>query len=63
MDRLAIGPTFGFQITDSFVISASYSATVNDTGPKDFSGNEFRLALTYGWHPLMEGMKRLKEAH
>ncbi len=63
LDRLAIGPTLAFQLTDSFTVSASYSATVNDTSSRKFSGNEFRLALTYGWHPLIEGMKRLKAAH
>lgn len=62
LDRLAIGPTLAFQLTDSFTLAASYSATINDTSSSKFSGNEFRLALTYGWHPLVEGMKRLKEA-
>ncbi len=59
IDRLAIGPTLSFQATDNLVIGASYSATVNDSGSNKLTGNEFRLSLTYGWHSLVEGMKRL----
>ena len=60
IDRLAIGPTLSFQATDNLVIGASYSATVSDSGSDEPSGSEFRLSLTYGWHPLVEGMKRLE---
>lgn len=63
IDRLAIGPTLAFQVNDSLTLSASYSTTVNDSDSGKFSGNEFRLAITYGWHPLVEGMQRLERAH
>jgi len=63
LDRLAIGPTLSFQLTEGFILGASYMATVNDSGSNKFNGSEFRLALTYGWHSLVEGMKRIEAAH
>ncbi|MEW6586371.1 MAG: transporter [Nitrospirota bacterium] len=60
LDSVGVGLTLGFQVTDNFSIAASYMSTVNDSGKDDLRANEFRLMLTYGWHPLVEGMKRLK---
>ena len=59
MDNLGVGLTFGFQVTDNLSINTSYFTTVDDGGPGDLQGDEFRLMFTYGWHPLLEGMKRL----
>jgi hypothetical protein len=61
LENLSTGFTMGFQATQNLLISASYSATVNG-GNEDLKIDQFRLMLTYGWHPLIEGMKRLKEA-
>lgn len=57
---MSAGFTVGFQATDNLLISASYSATVNQ-GSQDLKIDQFRLMLNYGWHPLVEGMKRLKK--
>ena len=35
-------------------------ATVNDNGPNDLKMDGFRISLTYGWHKIVEGQKRLK---
>jgi hypothetical protein len=40
----------------------SYSTTVNDNNPEDLKMDQFRFTLLYGWHPLIEGMRRLKGA-
>jgi len=60
VDNVSAGFTVGFQATDNLQISASYSATVNQSS-QDLKIDQFRLMLTYGWHPLIEGMKRLKK--
>jgi hypothetical protein len=59
MDNLGVGLTLGFQVTDNLSINTSYFATVDDSSPEDLRADEFRLMFTYGWHPLIEGMKRL----
>jgi hypothetical protein len=35
-------------------------ATVNDSAPTDLRMDGFRISLTYGWHKIVEGQKRLK---
>ena len=62
LENVSAGFTVGFQATDNLMISASYSATVNG-GSQDLKIDQFRLMLTYGWHPLIEGMKRLTKDH
>ena len=36
-------------------------ATVNDNGPTDLRMDRFQISLVFGWHPLIEGMKRLED--
>lgn len=60
LDNVGAGFTVGFQASDNLMISASYNATVNG-GSQDLKLDQFRLMLNYGWHPLVEGMKRLKK--
>ena len=36
-----------------------YGSTVGDNAPTDLRLSQFRVTLTYGWHPLVEGVKRL----
>jgi hypothetical protein len=60
VDNVGLGFTVGFQVTENLSISTSYFTTVDDGQPGDLRGDEFRLMFTYGWHPLLEGMRRLK---
>gem|GEM_PF-181011 len=62
LNTLAIGLTLGYQINDNLSLTAGYMATVNDSEPTDLQMDGFRLSLTYGWHKLVQGMNRLKEA-
>ena len=62
LENVSAGFTIGFQATDNLMINGSYSATVNG-GSQDLKIDQFRLMLTYGWHPLIEGMKRLTKDH
>jgi hypothetical protein len=54
-----VGFTLGFQVTPSLGINTSYFSTVSDSGATDLRSDEFRVMFTYGWHKLIEGMKRL----
>jgi hypothetical protein len=59
VDNVGVGLTFGFQVTDNLSISMSYFSTIDDGAAGDLRGDEFRLMFTYGWHNLLEGMRRL----
>ncbi len=59
VDNLGLGLTFGFQVNDNLSITMSYFSTIDDGGAGDLRGDEFRLMFTYGWHDLIEGMRRL----
>jgi hypothetical protein len=61
VDNLGVGVTFGFHVNDNLAINLSYFTTIDDNGAGDLRGDEFRLMFTYGWHPLLEGMRRLSE--
>jgi hypothetical protein len=60
LNNVGVGFTLGYQITDSLSLTAGYMATVNDSAPTDLRMNGFRISLTYGWHKIVEGQKRLK---
>lgn len=59
VDNVGVGLTFGVQVNDNLSVSMSYFSTIDDGGDGDLRGDEFRLMFTYGWHPLIEGMRRL----
>ena len=48
------------QINDNLQLTAGYMATVNDSEPTDLRIDGFKISLVFGWHPLVEGMKRLQ---
>ena len=60
LNNLGIGFTLGYQINDNLSLTAGYMATVNDSDPGDLKMDGFRISLTYGWHKIVEGQKRLK---
>ena len=57
---LTFGLTLGYNVNHNLNLTASYRSTVNDNEPGDMSMDSFMLTLVYGWHPLIEGSKRLK---
>lgn len=59
-DDLTFGLTLGYNVNHNINLTAGYRATVNDNNPGDMSMDSFMLTLVYGWHPLIEGSKRLK---
>jgi len=61
LNNLGFGLTLGYQINDNLSVTAGYLSTVNDSDPGDLQMDRFMVSLTYGWHTMMEGMRRLKE--
>jgi hypothetical protein len=60
LNNWGVGFTLGYQINDNISLTAGYMATVNDNNPGDLQMDGFRVSLTYGWHAIVEGQKRLK---
>jgi hypothetical protein len=60
LDNLGVGLTLGYKINDSMNLTIGYKSTVNDSAPGDLRMDGFMVSFVYGWHPLIEGMKRLK---
>ena len=60
LNNVGVGFTLGYQINDNLSLTAGYMATVNDNAPTDLKMDGFRISLTYGWHKIVEGQKRLK---
>ncbi len=59
LDQIGLGFTLGYNINENIQLTAGYMATVNDGAPTDLQMDGFKLSLVFGWHPLVEGMKRL----
>lgn len=59
LNNLGVGATLGYVINDNMQLNVSYTSTVNDKEPEDLKMDGFRITLLYGWHPLVEGMRRL----
>jgi len=55
-----VGLTLGYQVTDNLNLTFGYKSTLNDNAPGDLQMDVFTVSLVYGWHPLVEGMRRLK---
>jgi len=59
LNNVGIGGTLGYKINDNMQLNLSYSSTVDDHEAMDLQMDGFRFTLIYGWHSLVEGMKRL----
>jgi len=60
LNNVGVGFTLGYQINDNLQLTVGYIATVNDSEPTDLRMDGFKFSLVFGWHPLVEGMKRLQ---
>ena len=59
-DDFGVGLTLGYQISKNLNLTVSYKSTVNDNSPGDLQMDVFMVSLVFGWHPIIEGMQRLK---
>ena len=60
LDNMGLGITLGYQVNDNLNLTFGYKSTLNDEDPEDLSMDMFMVTLVYGWHPLIEGSKRLQ---
>ena len=60
LNNLGVGFTLGYQVNNNLSLTFGYKSTVNDSGPGDLRMDGFMISLVYGWHPLIEGARRLK---
>jgi len=60
LNNVGVGLTLGYQINDNLNVTLGYKSTVHDSAPGDLRMDGFMLTFVYGWHPLLEGFRRLK---
>jgi hypothetical protein len=60
LDNLGVGLTLGYVINDNLNLTVGYKSTINDDAPGDLRMDGFMATLVFGWHPLIEGSRRLK---
>jgi len=60
LNNLGLGFTLGYALNENLGLTVGYKSTVNDRAPEDLRMDGFMVSLVYGWHPLVEGMRRLK---
>ena len=60
VSKVGVGLTLGYQINDNLNLTFGYKSTVNDNAADDVKMDVFMVSLVFGWHPLVEGMKRLQ---
>jgi len=62
LDNIALGITLGYQINENINLTFGYKSTINDDADDAMRMDGFMVTFVYGWHPLIEGVKRLKES-
>jgi len=60
LDNFGIGLTLGYQINNNLSFTFGYKSTLNDQAPDDLQMDVFMLSFVAGWHPLIEGARRLQ---
>jgi len=61
LNNIGLGITLGYQINDNLNLTVGYKSTINDSSSDDLRMDSFMVSLVYGWHPLLEGSRRLKD--
>jgi hypothetical protein len=60
INNLGVGTTLGYAVNENLNMTVGYKSTVNDSDPTDMRMDGFMFTMVYGWHPTIEGMRRLK---
>jgi hypothetical protein len=60
LNNVGFGFTLGYNINDNLNLTLGYKSTVNDSAPDDLRMDAFMVTFVYGWHPLLEGSRRLE---
>jgi hypothetical protein len=61
LNNIGVGITLGYSINDNLNLTAGYKSTINDSSSEDLRMDCFMVSLVFGWHPLIEGSRRLKD--
>jgi hypothetical protein len=61
LNSVSPGLTLGYEINSNMNVSFTYKSTTNDSDPEKLRSDMFMLTLVAGWHPIIEGSKRLQE--
>jgi hypothetical protein len=62
LNNIGVGLTLGYQVNTNLALTFGYKSTINDNGPGDLRMDAFMVSLVFGWHPMIEGMRRLKSS-
>ena len=60
VNNAGVGLTLGYTLNDNLNLTVGYKSTINDNGPQDMRMDAFMVTLVFGWHPIIEGSRRLK---
>ena len=60
LNNLAVGLTLGYKVNDNLGLIFSYKSTIDDAAPGDLQLDGITFMLLYGWHSLVEGVRRLE---
>ena len=60
LNNVGVGLTLGYTVNENLNLTLGYKSTVNDSAPNDMRMDGFMVTLVFGWHPIIEGMRRLK---
>jgi hypothetical protein len=60
LNNVGVGFTLGYTVTDNLNLTVGYKSTIGDSAPTDLRMDGFMVSLVFGWHPLVEGSKRLR---
>jgi hypothetical protein len=60
LNNIGVGYTLGYQVNANLQVTFGYMATINDSEPTDLKLDGFKVTVVFGWHPLVEGIERLK---
>lgn len=61
LSTFGMGFTLGYAVNENLNLTFGYKSTLDDDGPDDLQMDVFMFTLVFGWHPLIEGSRRLKE--
>lgn len=59
LDNFGMGLTLGYSVNENMNLTFGYKSTINDDDPGDLRMDVFMVSLVFGWHPLIEGSRRL----
>ena len=60
LNNFGAGLTLGYHLNDNLSLTIGYKSTINDNAPEALRMDSYMVSLVYGWHTILEGMRRLK---